>query len=192
MTTDNIQPLIYKSTRGQAKELYFKDVIFEGLASDGGLYIPSVWPKLDNDLITEFKNMSYQDIAFHIFKPYIDKSISDDKLKEIIFESYNKFTNDEITPLNKIEEKEYLLELFHGPTYAFKDIAMQFISRLMDYYLTADNKKINILGATSGDTGSAAIYGFESVQSSNVFILHPHNLISPCLLYTSPSPRDRG
>ena len=77
--------------------------------------------------------MSYQDIAFHIFKPYIDKSISDDKLKEIIFESYNKFTNDEITPLNKIEEKEYLLELFHGPTYAFKDIAMQFISRLMDY-----------------------------------------------------------
>ena len=179
MTTDNIQPLIYKSTRGQAKELYFKDVIFEGLASDGGLYIPSVWPKLDNDLITEFKNMSYQDIAFHIFKPYIDTSISDDKLKEIIFESYDKFTNDEITPLNQIEEKEYLLELFHGPTYAFKDIAMQFISSLMDYYLTADNKKINILGATSGDTGSAAIYGFESVQSSNVFILHPHNLISP-------------
>ena len=92
MTTDNIQPLIYKSTRGRAKELYFKDVIFEGLASDGGLYIPSVWPKLDNDLITEFKNMSYQDIAFHIFKPYIDTSISDEKLKEIIVESYKAFT----------------------------------------------------------------------------------------------------
>ena len=179
MTTKNTKPLIYKSTRGQAKELYFKDVIFEGLASDGGLYIPSIWPELDNDLISAFKTMSYQEIAFHVLKPYIDTSLTDEKLKEIIKESYMSFTNDEITPLNKIDEKEYLLELFHGPTYAFKDIAMQFISRLMDYYLTLDNKKINILGATSGDTGSAAIYGFESVKSSNVFILHPYDLISP-------------
>ena len=179
MTTKNTKPLIYKSTRGQAKELYFKDVIFEGLASDGGLYIPSIWPELDNDLISAFKTMSYQEIAFHVLKPYIDTSLTDEKLKEIIKESYMSFTHDEITPLNKIDEKEYLLELFHGPTYAFKDIAMQFISRLMDYYLTLDNKKINILGATSGDTGSAAIYGFESVKSSNVFILHPYDLISP-------------
>ena len=98
MMTNDITHYLYEYKRTR-KELYFKDVIFEGLASDGGLYIPSIWPKLDNDLITEFKNMSYQDIA--IFKPYIDTSISDDKLKEIIFESYNKFTNDEITPLNK-------------------------------------------------------------------------------------------
>lgn len=179
MTTSNTQPLIYKSTRGQSRELHFKDVIFEGLASDGGLYIPTVWPELDNDLISEFKSMSYQEIAFHVIKPFIDTSLSDEKLGEIIMESYKPFTHNEITPLNKIDEKEYLLELFHGPTYAFKDIAMQFISRLMDYYLTLDNKKINILGATSGDTGSAAIHGFESVKSSNVFILHPYNLISP-------------
>jgi len=179
MTTNNTDFLTYKSTRGQSKELYFKDVIFEGLATDGGLYIPSSWPKLDLDLIKSFEKMSYQEIAFHVIKPYIDNSLSDQKLREIITGAYSCFTNSEITPLNKLSQNEYLLELYHGPTYAFKDIAMQFISRLMDYYLTADNKRINILGATSGDTGSAAIYGFESVKSSNVFILHPYNLISP-------------
>tara|TARA_B100001057_G_scaffold36471_1_gene33018 strand:+ start:3233 stop:4630 length:1398 start_codon:yes stop_codon:yes gene_type:complete len=175
----NKNSIIYKSTRGRARNLFFKDVIFEGLASDGGLYIPDEWPQLNTELIDSFSNMSYQEIAFHVYKPYLDDSISDEKLEEIIAESYQPFTNKEITPLNKISEKEYLLELFYGPTYAFKDIAMQFISRLMDYYLSQDNEKINILGATSGDTGSAAIYGFESIKSSKVFILHPHNLISP-------------
>ena len=171
--------LLYKSTRGKSKELFFKDVVFEGLASDGGLYIPKEWPKLDSDLINDFKKMSYQEIAFFVFREYIDSSLSDSDLKELIDESYSSFTNIEITPISKISDSEYLLELFHGPTYAFKDIAMQFISRLMDIYLKKDGSQINILGATSGDTGSAAIYGFESVESSNVFILHPHNLISP-------------
>ncbi len=179
MTINNTDLITYKSTRGKSKELYFKDVIFEGLATDGGLYIPSSWPMLDTDLIKSFEKMSYQEIAFHVIKPYIDNSLSDQKLREIITGAYSCFTNSEITPLNKLSQNEYLLELYHGPTYAFKDIAMQFISRLMDYYLTTDNKRINILGATSGDTGSAAIYGFESVKSSNVFILHPYNLISP-------------
>ena len=171
--------MIYKSTRGKARELGFKDVIFEGLASDGGLYVPSSWPVLDSKLIESFSDMSYQEIAYHVFKPYLDETISEDTLKEIIHHSYKNFTNNEITPLRKINNNEYLLELFHGPTYAFKDIAMQFISRIMDYYLTRDNSHINILGATSGDTGSAAIYGFENIKSSNVFILHPYNLISP-------------
>ena len=135
--------------------------------------------EVDSDLITSFEKMSYQEIAFHVIKPYIDNTLSDQKLKEIITGAYSCFTNSEITPLNKLSQNEYILELYHGPTYAFKDIAMQFISRLMDYYLTTENKCINILGATSGDTGSAAIYGFESVKSSNVFILHPYNLISP-------------
>ena len=171
--------MIYKSTRGKARELGFKDVIFEGLASDGGLYVPSSWPVLDSKLIESFSDMSYQEIAYNVFKPYLDDTISEDNLKEIIHHSYKNFTNNEITPLRKINNNEYLLELFHGPTYAFKDIAMQFISRIMDYYLTRDNSHINILGATSGDTGSAAIYGFENIKSSNVFILHPYNLISP-------------
>jgi threonine synthase len=90
-------------------------------------------------------------------------SISDNKIKELIEDSYKDFTDKNITPVNKISNNEYLLELFYGPTYAFKDIAMQFIGRLMGYYLDMDNKKINILGATSGDTGSAAIYGFENI-----------------------------
>jgi len=171
--------LKYKSTRGEAKELLFSDVIFEGLASDGGLYLPEYWPKIDQSIIDSFSNMSYQEIAFHIFKPFVDGSITDNKIQELIEDSYKDFTDKNITPVNKISNNEYLLELFYGPTYAFKDIAMQFIGRLMGYYLDMDNKKINILGATSGDTGSAAIYGFENIQSSNVFILHPYNLISP-------------
>ena len=171
--------LKYKSTRGEAEELLFSDVIFEGLASDGGLYLPEYWPKIDQSIIDSFSNMSYQEIAFHIFKPFVDGSITDNKIKELIEDSYKDFTDKNITPVNKISNNEYLLELFYGPTYAFKDIAMQFIGRLMGYYLDMDNKKINILGATSGDTGSAAIYGFENIQSSNVFILHPYNLISP-------------
>jgi threonine synthase len=176
MTEDKF--IKYISTRGDADELLFKDVIFEGLASDGGLYLPEYWPKINQTIIDSFASMSYQEIAFHVFKPYIDDSISDDKIREIIEESYKDFTNKNITPVNKISKNEYLLELFYGPTYAFKDIAMQFIGRLMGYYLEIDKKNINILGATSGDTGSAAIYGFENIPSSNVFILHPYNLIS--------------
>ena len=105
--------LLYKSTRGKSKELFFKDVVFEGLASDGGLYIPKEWPKLDNDLINDFKNMSYQEIAFFVFREYIDSSLSDNDLKDLIDESYSSFTNKEITPISKISDSEYLLELFH-------------------------------------------------------------------------------
>ena len=97
--------MIYKSTRGNARELGFKDVIFEGLASDGGLYVPSSWPVLDSKLIESFSDMSYQEIAYNIFKPYIDDTISEDTLKEIIHNSYKNFTNDEITPLKKINNK---------------------------------------------------------------------------------------
>ena len=98
--------MIYKSTRGNARELGFKDVIFEGLASDGGLYVPSSWPVLDSKLIESFSDMSYQEIAYNIFKPYIDDTISEDTLKEIIHNSYKNFTNDEITPLKKINNND--------------------------------------------------------------------------------------
>ena len=101
--------MIYKSTRGEARELGFKDVIFEGLASDGGLYVPSSWPVLDSKLIESFTDMSYQDIAFHVFKPYLDDTISEDTLKEIIHHSYKNFTNNEITPLKKINNYGLLL-----------------------------------------------------------------------------------
>ena len=173
--TNNIK---YISTRGTSRKLTFKDVIFEGLASDGGLYIPETWPSIDKKKLSNFKNISYQDIAFEVIKPYLDDSLSSNDLKNIIQKSYSSFNDDEITPLSKIEDDTYMLELYHGPTYAFKDVAMQFISHLMDFYLSRSGKNINILGATSGDTGAAAIEGFKNVKSSKVFILHPYQKIS--------------
>ncbi|MAR78504.1 MAG: threonine synthase [Gammaproteobacteria bacterium] len=168
----------YVSTRGSSDKLNFRDVVFEGLATDGGLYIPDKWPKLDIHKIDSFSSMSYQEIAYEIIKLYVDDSLSKDELKKIISESYCNFDHDDITPLIHSHDNQYFLELYHGPTYAFKDIAMQFISRLMGHYLENDNRNINILGATSGDTGAAAIEGFKNITSAKIFILHPHNKIS--------------
>jgi threonine synthase len=168
----------YISTRGNAPKLSFKDVIFEGLASDGGLYIPESWPSLSKDMIDSFSSMTYQEIAYEVISPYIDSSLTEKNLKDIIDKSYACFDNPEITPLKKLNNEHYLLELYHGPTYAFKDLAMQFISQLMDFYLKENSQSINILGATSGDTGAAAIEGFKNVKSAKIFILHPHNKIS--------------
>ncbi|MBT3548750.1 MAG: threonine synthase [Gammaproteobacteria bacterium] len=173
-----INSLKYISTRGSAPELSFKDVIFEGLASDGGLYVPKHWPCLSNELIDSFSSMTYQEIAYEVISPYIDSTLSDEDLKAIIKKSYSCFDNTEITPLTKLDNKNYLLELYHGPTYAFKDVAMQFISQLMNFYLNENKQSINILGATSGDTGAAAIEGFKNVKSAKIFILHPYNKIS--------------
>ena len=168
----------YISTRGNAPKLSFKDVVFEGLASDGGLYIPESWPSLSEDTINSFSSMTYQEIAYAVISPYIDSSLTEKNLKEIIDRSYSCFDTPEITPLKKLNNGHYLLELYHGPTYAFKDLAMQFISQLMDFYLKENSQSINILGATSGDTGAAAIEGFKNVKSAKIFILHPHNKIS--------------
>ena len=136
--TNNIK---YISTRGDSRKLTFKDVIFEGLASDGGLYIPETWPSLDKKKLSNFKNLSYQDIAFEVIRPYLDDSLSSNDLINIIQKSYSSFNDDEITPLSKIEDDIYMLELYHGPTYAFKDVAMQFISHLMDFYLSKSGIK---------------------------------------------------
>ena len=165
--------ILYQSTRGDKTHLNFKEVIFEGLAPDGGLYVPSYWPVIDQEEMTNFSNLSYQEIALNLIKLFTDTSINDEELKNIINESYSKFSSEDITPLVKLNDREYLLELFHGPTYAFKDVAMQFIGNIMDFYLNKDGGFVNILGATSGDTGAAAIEGFDSVTNCNIFILHP-------------------
>jgi threonine synthase len=175
MKNNNIK---YISTRGHQVELDFKEVIFEGLAPDGGLYMPNEWPVLKGKTIESFSKKNYQEIAFDVISPYIDSSLTDNDLKSIIKSSYSCFDNKEITPLNKISDNEYLLELFHGPTLAFKDVAMQFIAQLMNFYLTQNNNYINILGATSGDTGAAAIEGFKNISTSKLFILHPYKKIS--------------
>jgi len=175
MKSNNVK---YISTRGDQVELDFKEVIFEGLAPDGGLYIPKTWPVLKKETIESFSKKNYQEIAFDVISPYIDSSLTDNDLKSIIKLSYSCFNDKEITPLHKVSDSEYLLELFHGPTLAFKDVAMQFIAQLMNFYLTQNNNYINILGATSGDTGAAAIEGFKNISSAKLFILHPYEKIS--------------
>ena len=168
----------YKSTRGSSDILKFNEVIFEGLAADGGLYVPEKWPVLSDGQIKSFKEKSYNEIAHDIISVFLDDSISHQDLTNIISESYSTFSNPEVTPLRKFDKNQYLLELFHGPTFAFKDVAMQFIGNIMNLYLSRKQRQINILGATSGDTGAAAIEGFKNVDNSNIFILHPHNKIS--------------
>ncbi len=168
----------YKSTRGSSNILKFSEVIFEGLATDGGLYVPDKWPVFSVKQINSFKDKSYNEIAHDVISVFLDDSISSQDLTNIINDSYSTFSNPEITPLRKLNQHQYLLELFHGPTLAFKDVAMQFIGNIMNLYLSRKQRQINILGATSGDTGAAAIEGFKNVDNSNIFILHPHNKIS--------------
>ncbi len=168
----------YISTRGDSDTLKFNDVIFEGLAADGGLYVPEKWPTLSDEQINSFEEKSYNEIAHDVISVFLDDSISSQDLTNIINHSYSTFTNPEITPLRKLDQNQYLLELFHGPTFAFKDVAMQFIGNIMNLYLSRKQRQINILGATSGDTGAAAIEGFKNIDNTNIFILHPYNKIS--------------
>ena len=160
-----------------------------GLAPDGGLYLPSEIPKLPSDFLDTWKNMSFNELAFEIMRLYInEREIPNDDLKDLIKRSYSTFRSPEVTPLKKLDDKLYLLELFHGPTYAFKDVALQFVGNLFEYFLTRRNSKkgdgeprdiITVVGATSGDTGSAAIYGLRGKKDVSVFILYPTGRISP-------------
>jgi len=176
----------YISTRGQSPELSFCDVLLEGLAPDGGLYLPKSYPKfLDADL-SYMRPMSYQDLTFFIFQKFVDDIPADD-LKRIIDETYTPEVfgysrpdqnSEEITPTLKLEDNLYLLSLSNGPTLAFKDIAMQFLGYLFEYVLDKKGRKLNILGATSGDTGSSAEYAMKGKKGINVFMLSPYKKMS--------------
>lgn len=172
--------MYYISTRGQAPKLKFDDVFLSGLAADGGLYVPEYYPVFSASQISDFKNLSYKDLAFKIIKPFIDDAIPDKILLDILNKSYNTkvFSHTSIAPLTQITKQIWLLELFHGPTLAFKDFALQFVGHLLEYLLTQKQQKAIILGATSGDTGSAAIHGCKHCKQADIFILHPHNKIS--------------
>jgi threonine synthase len=148
--------MLYKSTRCGVNNIGFEDAIMMGLATDGGLIVPEFVPHYDPQSI---KNKDFKSIAFEIFKLYIS-DIEDDDILELIEKSYSTFDDNEITPLRQFGQL-YILELFHGPTYAFKDIALQFLGNLFEYVLKKRKSSLNILGATSGDTGSAAIYGLK-------------------------------
>ena len=161
------------STRGNAPTLGFCDVILTGLATDGGLYLPKTWPQISSEQIATFANKSFAQIAYEIISLFSGDEIEKDELKAIIDEAYSSFNHPSITPLVELEQGHFILELFHGPTLAFKDVAMQFLALMMDNILLERNQRATIIGATSGDTGSAAIEAFKGRDNIDIFILHP-------------------
>jgi threonine synthase len=169
----------FVSTRGQAPVLGFSDAVLAGLASDGGLYVPQTWPQVDAAEIAAFAGKPYADVAYAIISRFTGGEIAPQKLKTILDEAYASFRHPSVTPLLEIEPNHFVLELFHGPTLAFKDVAMQFLSRVMDHILGERGLKATIVGATSGDTGSAAIEAFRGRDTTDIFILHPQGRTSP-------------
>jgi len=168
----------YISTRGQAPSLTFEDVVLTGLASDGGLYLPETMPIFSKEEIAAMAGLSYQDLAFKVMVPFVSGEVPDADLKKIIDKSYSTFRHSAIAPLIQTGHNEFILELFQGPTLAFKDFALQFLGNLLDYILAKRNQKVVVMGATSGDTGSAAIEGCCHCDNLDIFILHPHNRVS--------------
>src|SRR5210317_1996898 len=167
----------YLSTRGQIKNIPFKQAVMMGLAEDGGLLLPESIPQLTPGDLDALAKLAYPELAFHVMSYFIEDIPSAD-LKSMIDRSYSTFTHPDITPLVH-KDGLYILELFHGPTLAFKDVALQFLGNLFESLLTESGDHMNILGATSGDTGSAAIYGVRGKRNINIFILHPHKKVSP-------------
>ena len=165
----------YISTRGKAPELGFEDVLLSGLANDGGLYIPKEWPKVD---YKELPTTSYSEQAAYVIYPFVKDFLSYEELNDIASQAYSQFPSKEAIELKEVEKGNYLLELFHGPTLAFKDFAMLLLAQFFETSLSKKNKSITILGATSGDTGSAAIEAFKNNKHCTVFILFPKGRVS--------------
>ncbi|MGB1237893.1 MAG: threonine synthase [Pseudomonadales bacterium] len=168
----------YISTRGKAAELNFEEVLLAGLASDGGLYVPSELPTFSREEIASWAGLSYAELAFKVISPFVAGCIEDADLKAMIDDTYQGFDHAAVAPLKELGTNEWVLELFHGPTLAFKDFALQLLGRLMDHILKKRGEKLVILGATSGDTGSAAIEGCRHSECVDIFIMHPHNRVS--------------
>lgn len=168
----------YVSTRGNAPALSFEDVVLTGLAADGGLYVPETIPEFSDQEIASWKGLSYQELAFQVMSPFVAESIPEDDLKTLIDASYASFRHPAIVPLVQTAHNEWIMELFHGPTLAFKDVALQFLGNLLDYVLKKRDQKVVIMGATSGDTGSAAIEGCRHCDNVDIFILHPYQRVS--------------
>ncbi len=167
----------YISTRNNSKEYNFEEVFIKGLADDGGLFVPESLVKFDEKELILMSKLSYQDLAHKIIFPYIGEFISESELSKIIYRSYSSFRNESVVNIINLDDIK-VLELFHGPTLAFKDIAMQLLGNFYEYYLKKNDKKINIVVATSGDTGAAAIDAIKGKSNLNIFVLHPNNKIS--------------
>ncbi|MFD0673267.1 threonine synthase [Cohnella sp. GCM10027633] len=168
----------YISTRGKIDSVGFVDAILMGLADDGGLLVPGRIPALSADTLQAWESLSYPELALEIFSLYIDGEIPRADLKKLVDDSYATFRDPEVTPVRKINDRLHVLELFHGPTFAFKDVALQFLGNLYSYVSRQNNSIIHILGATSGDTGASAIEGVRGKEGIRICILHPHQKVS--------------
>jgi len=169
----------YVSTRGTAPQLGFCDVLLAGLARDGGLYVPETWPSFSADALARLAGLPYHEVAFAVIQPFVGGEIEGALLARLCREAYATFRHPAVAPLVQTGPNAFILELFHGPTLAFKDVAMQLLARLMDHVLTARGRRATIVGATSGDTGGAAIEAFRGRQATDIFILFPKGRVSP-------------
>jgi threonine synthase len=169
----------YISTRGEAPALGFCDTLMAGLARDGGLYLPQEWPQLTAPEIRALRGKSYAELAINVLTPFLGGEIKSSDFERMVREAYRTFRHDAVCPLVQTGPNEVSLELFHGPTLAFKDVAMQLLARLMDHVLAERSERATIVGATSGDTGGAAIEAFAGRDRTDIFILFPHGKVSP-------------
>lgn len=182
----------YVSTRGQAPELGFEDVVLAGLARDGGLYLPKAWPQLAPAVIKSFAGKSFADVAVDVILPFTGGAITRAELKRMADDAYATFGHASVTPLVEIAPNRFILELFHGPTLAFKDVAMQLLARLMDHVLAKRGARATIAGATSGDTGGAAIEAFRTSSRVDVVILFPEGRVSDVQRRMMTTPQEKN
>ncbi|MFV3074724.1 threonine synthase [Niveispirillum fermenti] len=168
----------YISTRGQAPALAFDDVLLAGLARDGGLYVPAAWPRLTPDDLRRFRGLSYAELAVEVMLPFLGGTIGRDDFARLVTDAYGSFAHQAVVPLVQLDARTWMMELFHGPTLAFKDVALQLLGRLFDHVLAARDSRVTIVGATSGDTGSAAIEACRDRDRVDIVILHPRGRTS--------------
>ncbi|MBF0354767.1 MAG: threonine synthase [Alphaproteobacteria bacterium] len=168
----------YVSTRGRAPALTFEDVLLAGLARDGGLYVPEEWPTLSKADFKAMRGLAYAEVAARVMQPFVGRAMKADDLVQMTAETYAVFDHAAVAPLSQIGRNQWVMELFHGPTLAFKDFALQLLGRLFDHVLTKRGQRVCIVGATSGDTGSAAIEACKGRKSIDIVILHPRGRVS--------------
>src|SRR6056297_3051593 len=168
----------YISTRGTAPALTFEDAMLSGLARDGGLYVPETIPQMSAEDIRALHGQSYEETAFRVMRPFVGDGFTDEVFADLIAQAYAGFEHGARAPLAQLAPGHFLLELFHGPTLAFKDFAMQLIGQLFEASLKRSGRRVCIVGATSGDTGSAAIEAFKGLDAVDVMILYPHGRVS--------------
>ena len=168
----------YVSTRGSAPALGFEDVTLAGLASDGGLYVPESWPRFSEADIAALAGLSYVETAVAVMKPFVAGALSEAELRELCTAAYGRFSHRAVTPLVQLDHRQWMLELFHGPTLAFKDVALQLLGLLFEKFLSRRDGHLTIVGATSGDTGSAAIDAVAGREKIDIFMLHPDGRVS--------------